>query len=124
MPRPGAAGGEAGVDGDAVSGVDWAVLSACDSGVGESISGEGVFGFRRAFRVAGARTVIMSLWPVDDESTRDWMEVLYHHRFTEASSTIDAVHQASLDLLNQRRAAGLSTHPFYWAGFVAAGDWQ
>ncbi len=104
--------------------VQWAVLSGCETGVGEAMAGEGVFGLRRAFQIAGARTVIMSLWPVDDEATRDWMSALYRHRFAEGATTLDAVHQASLELLAGRRAAGLSTHPFYWAGFVAAGDWR
>lgn len=107
-----------------LQGVQWAVLSGCETGVGETMAGEGVFGLRRAFQIAGARTVIMSLWPVDDEATRDWMGALYRHRFAEGATTLDAVHQASLDLLNGRRDAGLSTHPFYWAGFVAAGDWR
>ena len=66
----------------------------------------------------------MSLWPVDDDATREWMSALYRHRFVEGASTIDAVHQTSLELLQARRDAGLSTHPFYWAGFVAAGDWR
>ncbi len=105
-------------------GLEWAVLSACESGVGDVRAGEGVFGLRRAFTSAGARTLIMSLWPVDDDATREWMRALYHHRFAADATTLDAVHQATLDLLNARRAAGLSTHPFYWAGFVAAGDWR
>ncbi len=105
-------------------GVEWAVLSACESGIGDVRAGEGVFGLRRAFASAGARTLIMSLWPVDDDVTREWMRSLYHHRFAADATTLDAVHQATLDLLEARRAAGLSTHPFYWAGFVAAGDWR
>jgi CHAT domain-containing protein/tetratricopeptide (TPR) repeat protein len=107
-----------------LSGVEWAVLSACDTGVGEIRAGEGVFGLRRAFQVAGARTVVMSLWSVDDQATRAWMRALYEGRFQRALSTADAVHQASLSVLRDRRAKGLSTHPFYWAAFVAAGDWR
>jgi CHAT domain-containing protein/tetratricopeptide (TPR) repeat protein len=107
-----------------LSSVEWAVLSACDTGVGEVRAGEGVFGLRRAFQVAGARTLIMSLWPVEDEVTRAWMQELYTNRFVKGMTTIDSVHQASLALLTQRREAGLSTHPFYWAGFIASGDWR
>jgi CHAT domain-containing protein len=107
-----------------LQGVEWAVLSACDTGVGEIKAGEGVFGLRRAFQVAGARTVIMSLWSVEDQATRAWMRALYEGRFQRKLSTADAVHQASLAMLRDRRARGLSTHPFYWAAFVAAGDWR
>jgi CHAT domain-containing protein len=83
-----------------------------------------VFGLRRAFTAAGTRTLIMSLWPVDDDVARKWMQRLYRHRFVEGSTTIDAVHRANLDLLNARRGSGASTHPFYWAGFLAGGDWR
>lgn len=105
-------------------GVEWAVLSACESGLGEVQTGEGVFGLRRAFAAAGVRTLIMSLWPVDDDVTREWMDRLYRYRFVEGATTIVAVHRANLDLLAARRASGSSTHPFYWAGFVAVGDWR
>ena len=64
-----------------LSGVKWAVLSACDTGVGEIAAGEGVFGLRRAFQIAGVRSVIMSLWSVEDLSTRAWMRALYEGRF-------------------------------------------
>lgn len=103
---------------------DWAVLSACDTGVGEIRAGEGVFGLRRAFAVAGARTLIMSLWSVDDQSTRAWMRPLYGAHFHDGLATADAVRAASLAVLRARRAKGQSTHPFYWGGFVAAGDWR
>jgi CHAT domain-containing protein len=112
------------VSGLDLSGVRWAVLSACNTGVGEVRAGEGVVGLRRAFQIAGARTVIMSLWSVDDEATRVWMHALYEGRLTRNLRTSDAVREASLSVLRSRRLAGLSTHPFYWAAFVAAGDWR
>jgi CHAT domain-containing protein len=107
-----------------LGGVEWAVLSACDTGVGEIAAGEGVFGLRRAFQIAGARSVIMSLWSVEDLSTRAWMKALYESRFDRNRPTADAVHEASLAVLRDRRSKGLSTHPFYWAAFIAAGDWR
>jgi CHAT domain-containing protein/tetratricopeptide (TPR) repeat protein len=107
-----------------LTGVEWAVLSGCDTGVGEVMAGEGVFGLRRAFQVAGANTVIMSLWPVEDQATRQWMTTLYEGRLMRKLSTADAVREASLAVLRQRRAKGLSAHPFYWAAFVATGDWR
>jgi CHAT domain-containing protein len=107
-----------------LQGTEWAVLSACDTGLGEIRAGEGVFGLRRAFQIAGARTVIMSLWSVEDQSTRSWMRALYEARFQRHLSTADAVHDANLRMLRSRRASGLSTHPFYWAAFVAAGSWK
>jgi CHAT domain-containing protein len=107
-----------------LSGVEWAVLSACDTGIGDIRAGEGVFGLRRAFQVAGAGTLIMSLWSVDDEATRAWMRALYEARLEGHLDTAEAVRQASLAVLRARRGAGASTHPFYWAAFVAAGDWR
>ncbi|UXI66779.1 CHAT domain-containing protein [Tahibacter amnicola] len=102
----------------------WVVLSACDTGLGQRFSDEGVFGLRRAFRLAGARTVIMSLWPVDDVATAQWMEALYSARLADKQETPDAMAKASLTVIAQRREQGESTHPFYWAGFVASGDWR
>lgn len=105
-----------------LDGVDWAVLSACDTGVGEIKVGEGVFGLRRAFQVAGAKTVIMSLWPIEDETTRQWMGTLYREHFLNGNDTAKSVRAASLQILRQRRAEHQSTHPFYWGAFIAAGD--
>jgi len=107
-----------------LSGVEWAVLSACETGVGEVRAGEGVFGLRRAFQVAGARTLIMSLWSVEDEATRAWMRALYEARLERHLDTAESVRAASLAVLQERRAKGLSTHPFWWGAFVAAGDWR
>jgi CHAT domain-containing protein len=107
-----------------LSGVDWAVLSACNTGNGELHGGEGVLGLERAFRVAGARSVVMTLWPVDDDMSRRFMHELYTQRFTDHASTADSVWNAARKLLEERRAAGQSTHPWYWAGFVGSGGWE
>jgi CHAT domain-containing protein/tetratricopeptide (TPR) repeat protein len=107
-----------------LTGLDWAVLSACETGLGVLRVGEGVLGLRRAFQMAGARTVITSVWSVEDRSTRQWMRALYRGRFEGGLDTADAVHQAALSTLRARRLATGSGHPFFWAGFVAAGDWR
>jgi len=83
-----------------------------------------VFSLRRAFQVAGVRTVIMSLWSVEDQATRQWMRALYEARLERGLDTADSVRAAALSVLQDRRAKGQSTHPFYWAAFVAAGDWR
>jgi CHAT domain-containing protein/tetratricopeptide (TPR) repeat protein len=106
-----------------LSGVEWAVLSACETGVGKVQAGEGVLGLRRAFEVAGAGTLIMSLWSVEDEAAREWMKSLYGARLG-GSTTAEAVRAASLKVIEARRKAGWSTHPAYWGAFVAAGDWR
>ena len=107
-----------------LQGVEWAVLSACNTGLGEVRVGEGVLGLSRAFQVAGARSVIMSLWPVADEPTRAWMQALYAARLRQHQGTADAVHHADVTMLAARRSRGESTHPFYWAAFVSSGDWR
>jgi CHAT domain-containing protein len=107
-----------------LDGLEWVVLSACDTALGEIHAGEGVFGLRRAFQLAGARTVIMSLWQVDDSTTRLWMEELYRARFLRGATTSDAIRAATLSVLASRRAAHLGTHPLYWAGFLAVGEWR
>jgi hypothetical protein len=106
-----------------LSSVDWVVLSGCDTGAGAIQEGEGVLGLRRAFAIAGARTVIMSLWEVEDDAARLWMRRLYAGR-AAGRSTAEAVREASLEGLTQRRRRGRTTHPFYWGAFVAAGDWR
>lgn len=107
-----------------LGGVDWAVLSACNTGNGELLDGEGVLGLQRAFRVAGAHSVIMTLWPVDDDSARQFMHELYAERLGAHATTADAVWNSSRKLLLHRRAAGKSTHPWYWAGYVGSGRWD
>ncbi len=107
-----------------LSGTDWAVLSACNTGNGELRDGEGVLSLQRAFRVAGVRTVVMTLWPVDDDTTREFMHDLYTERLGHRASTANAVWNSARELLLSRRAAGKSTHPWYWAGFLGSGGWE
>ncbi len=108
-----------------MTGVDWAVLSACDTGLGElTTRGEGVFGLCRAFALAGARTVVVSLWPVGDATSRDWMQALYTAHLIEGLASDRAVQAADREILADLRARGLSVHPYFWAGFTAIGDWN
>jgi CHAT domain-containing protein len=104
-----------------LTGVELAVLSACDTGVGKVHSGEGVYGLRRAMQVAGVGTQVISLWAVDDESTRTWMESFYDGLLRRQLDVAQAARAAGLAVLETRRDAGESAHPFYWAAFVATG---
>jgi tetratricopeptide (TPR) repeat protein/CHAT domain-containing protein len=105
-------------------GVEWAVLSACDTGLGTISAGEGVLGLRRAFQIAGVKTVMMSLWPVGDRTAGRWTELLYRARLDAGLDSASSAWLATKQLLEQRRLSRLSTNPFYWAAFVAAGDWR
>ncbi len=107
-----------------LTGVRWAILSACETGVGTIRAGEGILGLRRAFRIAGARTLVMSLWAVDDQATREWMKTLYESLFLSGLNTMESMRAANLSVLGRLQRQGKSVHPFYWAGFIAAGDWR
>ncbi|MGD8539980.1 MAG: CHAT domain-containing protein [Candidatus Aminicenantes bacterium] len=107
-----------------LSGVELVVLSACDTGIGKITEGEGVYGLQRAFRVAGAQKLVTSLWAVEDEATRAWMKAFYEALLSKGLGTAEAVRAASLSVLQERRKKNKGTHPFYWAGFVASGDWK
>jgi CHAT domain-containing protein/tetratricopeptide (TPR) repeat protein len=102
---------------------EWAVLSGCETGLGRLEAREGVLGLRRAFRIAGVGTVVMSLWRVDDGSTRSWMRSFYASRLS-GQTTAESVRAASLEILERRRTGKSGGHPFYWGGFVAAGNWR
>jgi CHAT domain-containing protein len=107
-----------------LEGTEWVVLSGCDTGFGQVRAGEGVFGLRRAFQAAGVRTFIGSLWPVEDQETELWMTSLYSAHFGRGMATAESVREAQLQRLRARRARNESTHPLYWAGFLAVGDWR
>ena len=93
-------------------------LSACNTGIGVIRNGEGVYGLRRAFFLAGAETLVMSLWPVSDLVTRDVMTG-YYSGLKDGLGRGAALRRAQLRLMRQpgRR------HPFYWASFIQAGEW-
>jgi CHAT domain-containing protein len=103
-------------------GVELVVLSACNSGQGDTAPAEGVFGLRRAFQAAGAGTLVMSLWPVADRSTREWMDAFYRQMWGSERAPAAATMRASQSVLEERRRSGRSVHPFYWGGFVSVGD--
>ena len=94
------------------------VLSACDTGVGEVKNGEGVYGLRRALMLAGAQTQVMSLWPVSDTATREWM-IAYYTGLKEGLGRGEALRQVQLKMLQKKTRQ----HPFYWAGFIQSGEW-
>jgi CHAT domain-containing protein/Flp pilus assembly protein TadD len=81
-----------------LSGLELAVLSACETGLGEAASGEGVFGLQRAFHLAGTRSVVASLWKVDDEATAALMALFYHHLWQEQRPPLEALRRAQLAL--------------------------
>ena len=93
-------------------------LSACDTGIGVVRNGEGVYGLRRAFFLAGAETLVMSLWPVSDLITRQTMGG-YYAGLQRGLGRGDAMRSVQLQLLRQTGR----THPFYWASFIQAGEW-
>jgi CHAT domain-containing protein/tetratricopeptide (TPR) repeat protein len=105
-------------------GTDWVVLSACSTRRGPVVDAEGALGLHRAFHSAGARTVIASLWDVQDAPARRFMSALYDARLRGKRSTAEAMRDAQRAVLSELRAGGRSTHPVQWAAFVASGDWR
>ncbi|MEM9885475.1 MAG: CHAT domain-containing protein [Bacteroidota bacterium] len=96
---------------------DMVVLSACETGIGELKEGEGIISLARAFSYAGAKSIITSLWQVDDQKTGDLMLDYYRH-LKKNSSKNKALHQAKQSMIE----SGFQAHPYYWAGFIAIGD--
>ena len=102
------------VSGMDLTGTELVVLSACDTGLGEYRRGEGVFGLRRAFAIAGADTLVMSLWQVPTEQTTALMEVFYD-RLAAGSSPTEALREAKT-VVRERWS-----ETFFWGAFVAFG---
>ncbi|MBV8808866.1 MAG: CHAT domain-containing protein [Acidobacteriaceae bacterium] len=98
---------------------DLVTLSACNTGLGQKLSGEGLIGLTRAFEYAGARSVLASLWSVDDFRTMQLMERFYSE-LKSGKTKDEALRQAQISLLRSRS----SSSPFYWAAFSLFGDWR
>lgn len=98
---------------------DLVVLSACRSGRGKLVSGEGIIGLARAFFYAGARSLVVSLWSVNDQSTALLMEKFYAY-LKQGMHKSEALRQAKLDLLQTEDSA--MSHPYYWAPFILIGS--
>lgn len=93
------------------------VLSACDTGLGDVKNGEGVYGLRRAFTLAGTETLMMSLWEVSDVVTRELM-TNYYKNLKDGLGRGESLRQTQLQMLKKRE------HPFYWAAFIQSGEWK
>ncbi|QEQ01102.1 CHAT domain-containing protein [Thermosynechococcus sp. CL-1] len=104
------------VTGMNLRGTELVVLSACDTGRGEVVNGEGVYGLRRAFTLAGARSQVSTLWKVDDQVTRDMM-VAFYQNLRRGMGRTEALRQVQLQRLKDES-------PYYWAAFVSSGDWS
>ena len=107
-----------------LSGVELVVLSACETGLGRAESGEGLIGLRRAFRSAGARTVISSLWSVQDESTGDLMRELHRNLLERGMGRLEALRSAQLWMLRRNRLEHGRPLPSTWGAFVLSGEWR
>ncbi len=95
------------------------MLSACDTGVGDALRGEGVYGLRRALVMAGAETQVLSLWRIDTGATRALMEHLYAG-LAEGKGPSAAMRAAELAMI----ADPATAHPNLWAGFIVSGRWS
>lgn len=118
MPPPEAENGL--LTAEDVSGLDLlatelAVLSACDTGLGQVQTGEGVLGLRRSFMLAGVKTLVMSLWKVPDQQTQELM-VDFYRRLLEGHPRLDALQEA------QKALRAKYPHPRYWGAFILQGN--
>jgi CHAT domain-containing protein/tetratricopeptide (TPR) repeat protein len=122
-----------------LGGVELAVLSACETGLGatagETAGGEGLLGLQRAFQIAGARSVMAGLWRVPDRETMLLMQRFYQNLWTKKLPKAQALREAQIWMLKETKPRGLDVDgeapntskrllPKYWAGFVLSGDWR
>jgi CHAT domain-containing protein/tetratricopeptide (TPR) repeat protein len=99
-----------------LQGTQLVVLSACETALGEVSFADGVTGLQRSLTLAGARSQILALWPVNDAKTKDLMVAFYGNLFEKKMTKAEALRQAQLEMVHQ------SVDPYYWAPFVLYGD--
>jgi CHAT domain-containing protein len=95
------------------------VLSACETGLGGIVNGEGVFGLRRSFTIAGAQTLIMSLWKVPSEETKRLMIDFYNRLLHDTESRADALRKSQLAMKEESEEYA---HPLFWGAFICQGN--
>ena len=96
------------------------VLSACETGLGKDVTGEGLEGLTRGFMYAGARRVIVSLWNVNDKATAALMQRLYAGMLRSGKTPAEALRAAQIEMLRTRQWQS----PYFWAPFVMQGEWN
>jgi hypothetical protein len=99
---------------------DLVVLSACETGLGKQVRGEGLVGLTRGFMYAGAPRVVASLWSVDDVATEELMVRFYRAMEQQGMRPAAALRQAQVAMWKEKRWSD----PYYWAGFVLEGEWK
>ena len=96
------------------------VLSACQTGLGKEVKGEGLVGLTRGFMYAGSPRVVVSLWSVNDEATAELMTRFYRGMLKEGLRPAKALQAAQVSMLKEKRYSA----PFYWAAFTLQGEWR
>jgi CHAT domain-containing protein len=99
---------------------DMVVLSACNTGLGKDVKGEGLIGLTRGFMYAGVPRVVASLWKVDDEATAELMKQFYRSMLREKKPPAEALREAQVALWRQKRWRA----PYFWAAFVLQGEYE
>ncbi len=96
------------------------VLSACETGLGKDVKGEGLVGLTRGFMYAGSRRVVVSLWSVNDRATSEVMAKFYQKMLQEGQNPVSALRAAQLEMWKSQQWQS----PYYWAAFTIQGDWR
>jgi len=101
-----------------LKGTDLVLLSGCETGLGGIVAGEGVYGLRRAFELAGVRRIVSSLWPISDIAAAEIMPTFYQSR----EDLPQRLRKIELEIIRSLRESGKSDHPYTWAGLIVSGS--